>query len=41
MKQLRNGASGSGWDGAPKLNAPGFPNDGNWNLRWEGLKTFP
>jgi hypothetical protein len=31
----------AGWDSAPKLNAPGFPNDGNWNLRWEGLKTFP
>jgi hypothetical protein len=28
----------AGWDGAPKRNAPGFPNNGQWKVRWEGLK---
>jgi hypothetical protein len=27
----------AGWDGAPKHNAPGFPGDGQWTVRWEGL----
>ncbi|MBO7468341.1 MAG: hypothetical protein J6T94_11770 [Bacteroidaceae bacterium] len=27
----------AGWDGAPKTPNPGFPNDGNWNVQWEGL----
>jgi hypothetical protein len=31
----------AGWDGAPKRHAPGFPDDGSWNVRWEGLKTAP
>ena len=31
----------AGWDGAPKRNAPGFPNDGSWVIRWEGLKPAP
>lgn len=26
-----------GWDGAPKCHAPGFPQDGSWTVRWEGL----
>ncbi len=28
----------AGWDGAPKGNAPGFPKDGQWVVKWEGLK---
>lgn len=28
-----------GWQGAPQANAPGFPSDGTWNVRWEGLNT--
>ena len=31
----------AGWDGAPSGNAPGFPNNGQWNIRWEGLKQAP
>lgn len=31
----------AGWDGAPKRNAPGFPDDGQWNVRWENLQTAP
>jgi hypothetical protein len=31
----------AGWDGAPKRNAPGFPDDGSWDVRWEDLKTAP
>lgn len=31
----------AGWDGAPPGNAPGFPADGSWNVRWEGLKRMP
>lgn len=28
----------AGWDGAPALNAPGFPQNGMWKVKWEGLK---
>ena len=28
----------AGWDGAPGNHAPGFPGDGTWTVRWEGLK---
>ena len=28
----------AGWDGAPDTHAPGFPQDGSWIVRWEGLK---
>lgn len=28
----------AGWDGAPHRNAPGFPDDGNWNVQWEKLE---
>jgi len=28
----------AGWDGAPNRAAPGFPDDGSWVVRWEGLK---
>jgi hypothetical protein len=31
----------AGWDGAPKKNAPGFPDNGQWNVRLESLKTAP
>jgi hypothetical protein len=31
----------SGWDGAPDGNAPGFPQDGRWSVRWEKLKPMP
>jgi len=31
----------AGWDGAPGQNAPGFPSDGSWTVRWEGLKPAP
>ncbi|MDR2440963.1 MAG: hypothetical protein LBE12_16510 [Planctomycetaceae bacterium] len=28
----------AGWDGSPKIHAPGFPNDGSWKVRFENLK---
>jgi hypothetical protein len=31
----------AGWDGAPKRNAPGFPDNGQWTVRWENLKSAP
>ncbi|MGH7950796.1 MAG: hypothetical protein ACREFE_02595 [Limisphaerales bacterium] len=31
----------AGWDGAPKRNAPGFPDNGQWNVRWENLSRAP
>ena len=32
----------AGWDGAPAdKHAPGFPNDGSWDVKWEGLKKAP
>ena len=31
----------AGWDGAPKRNAPGFPDNGQWNVHWENLKPAP
>lgn len=31
----------AGWDGAPEGNAPGFPKDGTWKLRYEGLSRAP
>ena len=30
----------AGWDGCTMPN-PGFPDDGNWNVKWEGLKPLP
>lgn len=30
----------AGWDGCTMPN-PGFPKDGNWDVRWEGLKPLP
>lgn len=31
----------AGWDGAPDTHAPGFPRDGRWNVRHEGLRPMP
>jgi hypothetical protein len=31
----------AGWDGAPKRNAPGFPANGQWQVRWENLSRAP
>ncbi len=31
----------AGWDGAPPGDAPGFPKDGRWVVKWEGLRTAP
>jgi hypothetical protein len=28
-----------GWKGAPRTNAPGFPNDGTWKVRAEGFNS--
>ena len=30
----------AGWDGCTTPN-PGFPKDGNWNVKWEGLQPMP
>jgi hypothetical protein len=29
----------AGWKGAPATHAPGFPDDGSWRVRWEGLNS--
>ena len=31
----------AGWQGAPEVNAPGFPQDGQWVVKWEGLNALP
>ena len=31
----------AGWDGGPDVAAPGFPQDGRWKVRWEGLAKLP
>jgi hypothetical protein len=31
----------AGWDGAPERHAPGFPYDGSWTVRCEGLQAAP
>jgi hypothetical protein len=31
----------AGWDDCPKKNAPGFPDDGKWIVKWENLKKMP
>jgi hypothetical protein len=31
----------TGWDGCPDRPAPGFPADGTWRVRHEGLKRMP
>jgi hypothetical protein len=31
----------AGWDGGPAGHAPGFPANGQWIVRWEGLHPAP
>ncbi len=31
----------AGWDDGPNQPAPGFPNDGTWVVKWEGLRRSP
>ena len=31
----------AGWDNAPDGNAPGFPANGQWSVRWENLSRAP
>jgi len=31
----------AGWDEESNENAPGFPDDGSWSVKWEGLKRPP
>ena len=31
----------AGWDGCPDRPSPGFPDNGRWNIRWEGLGRMP
>ena len=31
----------AGWDDAPDRPAPGFPDDGSWVVKWEGLRKAP
>jgi hypothetical protein len=31
----------AGWDGSPMDSCPGFPNDGSWTIKWEGLNRMP
>ena len=35
------GLMAAGWDNGPKINAPGFPQDGKWNVRVENLLKLP
>ncbi|MBQ4380576.1 MAG: hypothetical protein II806_04795 [Bacteroidaceae bacterium] len=30
----------AGWEGCPNVSNPGFPQDGKWNVRWEGLRKM-
>lgn len=30
----------AGWDGCPDIKNPGFPQNGKWNVKWEGLKKM-
>jgi hypothetical protein len=31
----------AGWDGGPEQHAPGFPTNGKWSVKWEGLQKAP
>ncbi len=31
----------AGWDGGPEKHAPGFPDNGQWVVKWEGLNPVP
>lgn len=30
----------AGWDGCPDIPNPGFPQNGKWNVKWEGLRKM-
>ena len=30
----------AGWDGGPSIKNPGFPSNGNWDVRWDGLQKM-
>jgi len=30
----------AGWDGCPDMKNPGFPQNGKWNVKWEGLNKM-
>ncbi|WP_225444201.1 hypothetical protein [Echinicola arenosa] len=30
-----------GWEGAPDRPNPGFPDNGKWNVKWDGLRKMP
>ena len=30
----------AGWDGCKNIKNPGFPQNGKWNVRWEGLNKM-
>jgi hypothetical protein len=30
----------AGWDGCSQPLNPGFPQDGRWDVRWEGLQKM-
>ena len=30
----------AGWDGCPDVKNPGFPQNGKWNVKWEGLNRM-
>ncbi|MHC4884252.1 MAG: hypothetical protein ACYTGH_04115 [Planctomycetota bacterium] len=32
------GGGPAGWDGAPERPAPGFPDNGQWTVRQEGIR---
>ena len=31
----------AGWENGPETDTPGFPYDGTWTVKWEGLKKLP
>jgi hypothetical protein len=31
----------AGWNGAPTIKAPGFPRNGKWIVKYEGLRPLP
>jgi len=31
----------AGWENGPEVETPGFPNNGKWEIKWEGLKPMP
>lgn len=30
----------AGWEGGPDIDTPGFPDNGEWNIKWEGLRKM-